>query len=368
MAKYNPLLRQIDFWCGVPLVVLAGLLRRRRPLPVSPQRVGVISPTAIGDLVLATGVLTHLRKTYPRAEIHLFHGPPNAGVVPLLPFEMHTHVCDFSRFAATLAAIRGARLDLLTDLAPWPRLTALCAALSGAVTVGYDSQRQRRHYAYDFPVRHRSDRHEVENMTAIANVFAPCGEFDVNLRRDPPLPVQPLPYERLVLFHIAPGGSRADDKSWPAEHWADLARRLAGDGFVIGFTGIRADAAKVEPVMRASMLRSDQVLSLCGSLSLAELAGAIKASRLLVTIDTGVLHLASALHAPTLALHGPTRSDRWGGRSAAVTSLNAPHAAAGFIHLGFEYDPRGPQIMRTLSVDAVYRAARGVLESNGGAR
>jgi ADP-heptose:LPS heptosyltransferase len=358
MARSSEVLRQLDFWVGVPALGLAALLRRRQPLPAAPRRIGVISPTAIGDLILQTGLLAHLQETYPAAEIHLFHGPTNAGAVPLLPLHgAHAHPCDFKKLLATVSTLRRARLDVLIDLTPWPRLTALCAALSGACTVGFDSERQFRQRAFDVAVPHLRARHETENLRAMAQVFAACARYRPRLRLDPAPPALVLPFERLVLCHIAPGGSRALEKSWPAANWAELARRLAADGYTLGFTGTKADAAAVDSVLEQVGLPASSAFSLCGKLSLIELARTLRAARLLLTIDTGVLHLGAALDAPTVALHGPTRSARWGASSVAALSLDAPHAAAGFIHFGFENHPQAAEIMATLRVERVYQAA-----------
>ncbi len=97
-------------------------------------------------------------------------------------------------------------------------------------------------------------------------------------------------------------------------------------------------------------------------MSLAQLAGALRKARLLITVDTGVLHVASALDAHTLALHGPTRSWRWGGRSSKTISLDSPHPAAGFIHFGFESNDQAAATMKTLTVDYVYNAAKAALQ------
>lgn len=366
MARSREVLRQLDFWVGVPALGLAALLRPRRPLPAAPRRIGVISPTAIGDLILQTGLLAHLQETYPEAEIHLFHGPTNAGVVPLLPLRgVVARPCDFKQPLAIAAILRRARLDVLIDLTPWPRLTALCAAFSGASTVGFDSERQFRHRAFDVAVPHLRARHETENLRAMAEVFAACAFYRPRLQLDPAVPAPSLPFERLVLCHISPGGSRALAKSWPAANWAELARRLVADGYAVGFTGTKADAAAVDSVLELAGLSAPAAFSLCGKLSLIELARALRAARLLVTIDTGVLHLGAALDAPTVALHGPTRSARWGASSAAALSLDAPHPAAGFIHFGFESHPQAGDIMASLSVDRVYQAAIDRLGAGG---
>lgn len=365
MARSNTLQRSMDFWIGVPTVRLVGFFRRRRSLPSAPGRIGVISPTAIGDLILDSGVLLHLRTLFPQADIHLFHGASNAGAVTLLPIDLTAHKCDFTRVGGTIEALQRARLDVLADLTPWPRLTALCAAFSGAATVGFHSFRQMRHYAFDRAVEHRPDRHEVDNLRSLAEVFGPCPDYQVRLRQDLPSPSLPLPYERLVLCHMCPGGARAREKSWPQASWIQLAGRLVAAGYSVGFTGTGSDRPVVDAVLSAAALPADRAFSLCGRLSIAELASVLKAVRLLITVDTGILHLASALNVATVALHGPTRSWRWGGRSPAVISLDAPHPQAGFVHLGFEASPDGGDIMSGLGVDAVYAAGAALLRSGG---
>ena len=366
MARTNDRHRLLDYWLGVPLIALVGGLRRRRCIPHNVQRIGIFSPTAIGDLILDSGILLHLRQVFPFASIHLFYGPTNAQVVPLLPVDVQAHCCDFKQARATIAAIRKSRLDVVVDLTPWPRLTALYAALSGAVTVGFRAENQHRHYAFDVAVPHLRTRHEVDNLRALAEVFAPCQEYRVALRHDlPEPPLTPLPYDRLVLCHISPGGSQADSKRWPVQHWVELVRRLSADGFIVGFTGSQVDAGAAQTVISAARLPPEAVLSLCGKMSLGELAGALRKARLLITVDTGVLHMASALDVNTVALHGPTRSSRWGARSPATISLDAPHPAAGFIHFGFESNDQGAATMQALSVDCVYEAAKVALQRNG---
>lgn len=352
--------RILDLWLGAPLLLVISLFRRRRALAQMPRSIGVFSPSAIGDLILGSGMLVHLRRAFPDATIHLFHGPNNAGCVPLLPTDVRAHRCDFTAFIETLSAIRRAQLELVVDLTPWPRLTAIYAALSGASTIGFRSARQFRHFAFDVAVPHLRSRHELDNLHALARRIAPCDDYRPSLRVESAEAVtaRSLPYERLILCHISPGGSRAHDKKWPDERWVELVRRLADDGFATGFTGASGDEAAVEAVLRAANLLPSAAFSLCGSLSLRELAQVLRAARLLITVDTGILHLASALEVPLVALHGPTRSWRWGARSNVAISLDAAHVGAGYIHLGFERHPLAAEIMKTISVDLVHEAAR----------
>jgi heptosyltransferase I len=342
---------------GIPLLFLTGLTRRRRVMPAAPRRIGVIQPTAIGDMLLISGLLRHLRDRLPGAEIHVFHGPSNAAALALLPVEVVGHCCIFRQPWQALGELRRAGLDVLINCAPWTRLTALITALAGAkTTIGFRSAGQYVHFACDLTAPYSPARHEVENHRALAEHFGPLDEYRLDVQlREPPQPID-LPFARLVLMHVSAGGSRARSKSWPAAHWAALARRLAARGWVIGFTGAAGDGQVIRRIIEATQLPHGQCLSLAGRLSLPQLAHVLARARLLVTIDTGIAHLAAALDSAVVGLHGPTRFERWGARAARATGLNAPHPAAGHIHYGFERHPLADEIMASLSVDAVFAA------------
>lgn len=361
MPRSTQYQRRLDFIFGVPLILLAAAIRCRRKVPASPARIGLISPSAIGDLILESGVLIRLRERYPGAELHLFHGRTNAGLVPLLPVEVVSHPCEFREFLATLRTIRGSRVELLVDLTPWPRLTALHAALSGAATVGFHSERQFRHYAFDVAVPHQRSRHELDNLKAMTDVLSGEQPYEVRLREDVASGRKREEWNRLILCHVSPGGSRSEWKSWPIEYWVELVRALTKDGFMVGFTGTTADEAHVRKIMSELGPEQRALVSLCGRMSLSELAMVLKSCLLCISVDTGIMHLASALRVPLIGLLGPSSSLRWGARSPNAVNLDSPHPAAGFIHLGFESHPRGSEVMRALTVAAVLDTARAIL-------
>lgn len=366
MSRSSDLDRLLDRYIGIPLLFLLGIARRRRPLPVAPKRIGVIQPTAIGDMFLITGLLLHLRSRWPDAEIHLFHGATNAAAVTLMPVEVVAHCCVFKRPWLALRQLRDAKLDLLINCAPWTRLTAIVTTLSAAgASLGFHSPGQHIHYGYDEAAYYSPDRHEVENHRALAQC---CGALEyyrlaVKLPKEQTALVT-LPVDKTVILHMFAGGSRARQKSWPAANWAELANRLAKAGWVVGFTGSLADVSAVQEVMSMALLPPGRGLCLAGQLTLSQLSHILAQIRLLVTIDTGIAHLAAAVNGPVIGLHGPTRFERWGACNARATGLNSPHPSAGYINYGFEQHPCGDQIMASLSIDAVFAAVQARLEAS----
>jgi heptosyltransferase I len=204
------------------------------------------------------------------------------------------------------------------------------------------------------------DRHELDNLAAMRVVAGAGRSPDFAVKRPTSRPNLGLPLERLVLIHTQPGGSRAYAKRWREDYWAEVAGRLCDDGWLVGLTGVGIDREGIESVVKL-VSRPERCVSLCDKLSFAEVAAVLVQVPLLITVDTGVLHLAAALDARVLALHGPTASTRWGARHSQGYSLDATHQSRGYISLGFERHPDELKIMPTLTPDMVFEAARQIL-------
>jgi len=356
VSRSKQWMRSLDRAVGIPLIAALGALRQRKPLPADPRRIGIIIPTAIGDTILASGVVWEIARRYPSAALTVFHGASNASAVRMIDAPLRGVQCNFTWPFAALKALRAEGLDLIVDLTPWTRMTAICARLAAPVTVGFVSDGQGRAAAFDIASAHRIDRHEAENHAELARLFG-ASHYRPQLKTECYAAPPDLALDRLVVCHTTAGGSQAVAKAWPDENWSQLIRILVSEGWQAALTGAASDAPKVDAILAGAGAPAPQALSLCGKLSLPELGDLLRRARLLITIDTGVLHLGSTVEANIVALHGPTLSSRWGARNTGATSLDSPHPDAGYIAFGYEIHPRGEETMRAHSVEAVARAA-----------
>lgn len=103
-------------------------------------------------------------------------------------------------------------------------------------------------------------------------------------------------------------GSRAADRRWPADRFAQVADRLAAQGWPVAFTGSKHEVSLVETIVNDMRYPA---LSLAGTTTLGVAAAWISQAGLLICNDTGVSHIAAALRTPSLVLF--TNSDllRW---------------------------------------------------------
>ena len=99
---------------------------------------------------------------------------------------------------------------------------------------------------------------------------------------------------------------------------------------------------------------------MAGRLDFEQFAYALSASRALISLDTGAVHIASGLNAPVVGLYGPALASRWGPWSVSGRGVDSPHPDVGYSSFGFETSAHSRAIMEAITVDAVYEAFRRV--------
>jgi heptosyltransferase II len=101
---------------------------------------------------------------------------------------------------------------------------------------------------------------------------------------------------------IAPGATH-ETKRWPVDHWVKLARLIIGTGADIVVLGGPDDSAIAGEIVARS---GGRAASAAGLLGLQQTGAVLKQAAALISGDTGVMHMATALNVPVVALFGPT--------------------------------------------------------------
>jgi lipopolysaccharide heptosyltransferase I len=300
--------------------------RSRPPLrDLDPRRIGLIKPSALGDIVHSLPVLTALRRRFPSAHITWV---VNRSYEPLLQGHPHLDATlAFDRgagrrgfwgglrtFTRFLGELRRRRFDLVLDLQGLLR-TGLMTRLSGAARrVGLATAREGATWFYTdaVPVPDFHQTHAVDRYWLVAEALGAGGprEFHVPLlddaRRWADEVLRPLPRPWIA---VGPG-SRWLTKRWPPEHFAALARRAqARFGGAVVFVGT-PDEVPLSAAVRQQV--AGPALDLTGKTTLPQLAAVLARVDVMVANDTGPLHLAAALGRPVVAPYTCTRAARTG--------------------------------------------------------
>jgi heptosyltransferase-2 len=100
---------------------------------------------------------------------------------------------------------------------------------------------------------------------------------------------------------FCPGAEYGPAKRWPARHFAELARELHQRGYAVWLIGSAKDAEAGEEIRAHS---GGLCANLCGRTDLAAAVDLISCAKLVVSNDSGLMHVAAALGKPLVALYG----------------------------------------------------------------
>lgn len=358
MQRGKRLNRILDFYLGVPVLNLIASFRRRRSLPERPKRIGLLLNPALGDTLLASAAAQDLRSTFPAAELILFATEANVSAARLLPAIDAIVMLPITSPIRAMRTIRRRRLDLMVDFTSWQRLTALYTLLSGArCTAGFERAGQFRSRGYDSTAAHRGDCHELDNLRRLTRllgartassprVIVPGGRIPAIVIRHP----------RLTVFHAWASGAHNRLREWPEEYWAALASRLMALGRLFVLTGAPADEERCRALGEKLAAQGAPVEVLIGRDGLNEVARVLAHAEMLVSVNTGIMHLGAILGTPTVAINGPTSVRRWGATGANVVNVCPADGSGGFLDLGFEYRGHRGSVMNRIAVEDVVRA------------
>jgi heptosyltransferase-3 len=360
--------RLLDAALGIPLLLLIGCLRRKKNIPKSIRRIVLLQTAAIGDTLLLAAAIRSLRSGFPEAEVALVLGPSNFSVAQLLPPVERVVVTDVLHPIQALRDIRRLEADILVDYGPWPRINALLSALSGArCTIGFKTKGQHRHFAYDKTADHSPSQHELLNHRALLSCLVDIDVWNAQLDVPEPPDGRKAKHlaDRYVVFHPWASGSGKEFKEWPAERWSELALMASEQGLAVFISGGPQDAAPsaalVETIAAAG--GGTLVRSLAGELRLQDLAEVIADSVGVISVNTGIMHLAAMLGAPTVGISGPTNPARWGPVGPRAVSVHPDCPDCGYLNLGFEFPRNPPDCMGRIGVADVWAAFRKVAGS-----
>jgi ADP-heptose:LPS heptosyltransferase len=278
------------------------------------MRILFITATRLGDAVLSTGLLDHLRQSYPEARFTVVCGPVAEGVFWRLERLERIIVVEKRRFdlhwLVLWARVCGTVWDLVVDLRGSGLSFALLARRRAIMRGG------------------RRPGHRLSHIGGVLGLTTAPVPVAWTAAADEDTASALLPAGGPVIG-LGPTANWRD-KVWPADRFvalcAALAARLPGARVAV-FGGAGAlERSMAQPVLDAL----PGAIDLVGRLSLPQAAACLRRCAIFVGNDSGLMHLAAAAGTPTLGLFGPTPAAEYApaGRCTAVALADGLPGAA----------------------------------------
>lgn len=385
--------RKIDYWIGRPLCWLLSLLGAPRRMfggrePAgAPRRILFIQLSEMGAAVLARPALERLRARWPKAEFFFWTfaenapllevmGVPKKNILRLRSAGVCGVVVDSLRGLLTL---RRARIDAVVDLELFSRLSSILSALCGARRrVGFDAFRMEGLYRGALRTRrvlYNPHLHISENFAALTDALA-APEDEVPMLKLPAIGTKSIPRVnisreergrvlarlrlprglKLVCVHIDLR-SRIPLRNWPRENYRALIDRLLE----------RADLAVVMvgggPGAEAPIVAHARCVNMVGKTGIPELIALFSVSKLLISHDSGLVHMAALTDIAVAALYGPETPALYGPLSKKNKVVFKRFACSPCVTAYNHRDTpcADNRCLQGISVDEVHRAARSLL-------
>ena len=323
------------------------------------MRVLIRSLNWLGDAVMQAPALRLLKALRPDAELVFVAKPAVAEVVkayglgPTLPWS--------PRLLERARLIRGAKADAALVL-PKSLGTAMEAFL-GRVPErwGWSAQGRGPFLTRALPRWDESAHYAVRFRALVAAALQAGPELPTtvaDLAAPPEWRAAAAPVLRpdgRPMALLAPGAAGGTAKQWPLASWTGLGKRLLNEGVPVAVIG-RPEEAGLGAAMAAA---APGLLDLTGKTSLAALGGLLAEAALVVANDSGTMHLAAALGAPTLGIFGPTspRTSHPLGRSAHALWAEVECAPCYLRECPIDH-----RCMERLSPESIWPIAASVLE------
>ena len=340
------------------------------------KRILVALPNWFGDALFATPFLALLRERYPRALIaalgvgraqEILQGNPAVdALIRLDRPEAHAALRGWRLWKR----LRDGRFDTAVLLRRSLSRTALIAAAGIPRRIGHDNAKSGWLLTDRVPML-SGPVHRAGTYLALLRALDP--EPASHPARPPVYQYYPVAEERTqAAALLTESGLRPDEpfialhpganwehKRWPAARFAELGDTLqARLGLRVVMTGTGSDQPLLQPL--ASRMRQPPIL-LAGRTTLRQAAAVLERARLVVSNDTGMVHLASAMGRPVVALYGPTSPALTGPLGPAERTVVIHHP--GCCPCVPCYQPHHPGFpgMESISVEEVHEAAKKLL-------
>jgi lipopolysaccharide heptosyltransferase II len=271
----------------------------------------IIRPGGIGDAILLIPAISALKEKYPDSQVTILAEERNVSAFNLCPCV--DQVLHYDKPTEFIKVFRG-EYDVVIDTEQWHRLSAVVARLTKApVSIGYATNERKKLFTH--PVSYSHDDYETDSFLKLLAVLGVAKPNEIispflivpeTARNEAGRVLESLVSGPFVT--IFPGAS-IPERRWGADKFAAVAQKLSAKGIGVAVVGGEGEAAAGDRIIEGK-----RGLNLAGKTSLIETAAIIEKSSVLLSGDSGVLHMGLGLGKPTVSLFGPSNIKKWAPR------------------------------------------------------
>lgn len=262
----------------------------------------IIRFSSIGDIVLTTPVIRCLRKQYPDAQIHFLTKPSFTGLLQSNPYidKIHTWNDNLKEMRQVLEAERYRQvIDLHHNL----RSARIKRMLHKVKAVSFHKLNVQKFIYTNLKINMLPDKHIVDrNLETVATLGVQNDGrgLDYFIPDKDRVQQDDLPASHMLGYIAVVIGAALNTKKMPLHKLKDLCAAIQ---YPIVLLGDKNDAIEGSAIAAVDDIK---IYNACGKFNLNESADIVRNAKLVITHDTGLMHIAAALQKPIISIWGNT--------------------------------------------------------------
>jgi len=304
------------------------------------MKILVIGPSWVGDMVLAQSLFKALKAQHPNSTIDVFASRWSEGLLQRMPEVRRAVHNPFGHGALQLTARYRLARELRAERYDWA--IVLPNSLKAALIPFWANIPRRTGYRGEFRYGLLNDRRtlDVHALPMTVQRFIALGDATPTMIASPPIPnlmiddaqrrsiAQKfgLHADAQPILALCPGAEYGPAKRWPAEYFAAVARAKHAQGWQVWLFGSQKDKEITDRVVD---LAGVECSNLAGKTELTEAIDLLSLASVVVSNDSGLMHIAAAVDRKVIAIYGSS--------DPTFTPPMTPHAE--ILRLGIECSP-----------------------------
>ncbi len=261
----------------------------------------IIRFSSIGDIILTTPVIRNLKTQVEGAEIHFLTKKTFLPVLEENPYISRIHLYD-NNFTEIINELKTVDIDFIIDLHNNLRSSRIKLALN-KVSFSFPKLNIEKWLIVNFKINRLPDVHIVNRYMNTLSMFSIKNDnlgLDFFIKSEDEMDIKELPEDFRKGYIALVIGARHITKQLPDTRLIELIKKVNYPVMLLGGKddGVRGEAIALEC--------GSVCLNYCGKLSIQQSASFVKQSKVVITHDTGLMHIASAFKKTILSIWGNT--------------------------------------------------------------
>lgn len=291
-----------------------------------PASICLLRLSALGDVTHVLPLVRTLQRAWPDIALTWVIGKGEQKLLDGLPgveFLVYDKNTGLAGMRGLKRALKGRRFDALLQMQVAARANLLSAFLPAVRRIGYDRSRSKDLHGL-FVNERIPDRPGIHVLDAIGSFCEPLGLKQTEVLWDMPVPDDARAWARaqwpddgMPTLAISPCSSH-ELRNWRAERYAAVANHAVSRGWRVVMLGGRSALERdttdriIAAMNAADSIPQSHLLDLVGKDTLKQLPALLERADLLMTPDSGPMHIANAMGTRVLGLHAASNPRRSG--------------------------------------------------------